>query len=223
MKRLDGLGSPLYALIWSRKVTPSGHLYYRLAASALRTSGNASTGWPTPVAQPANGTPEAFLQRKRDSMARGSQSMGVCLSDIAMVAQLTGWPTPQVADDNNSRATDPQAYAERRMARKNKCSNLAQTAQALAGWPTPVVNDSRGSDYAYSRGDHDKPVLKLPGAARLTASGRMLTGSGAATSGGGQLNPAHSRWLMGFPPAWDDCAVTAMQSLPRLRKPSSKR
>lgn len=35
------------------------------------------------------------------------------------------------------------------------------------GWPSPVVNDSLGSNYAYSRGDHSKPVLKLGGAAAM--------------------------------------------------------
>jgi hypothetical protein len=50
----------------------------------------------------------------------------------------------------------------------------------------------------------------------------MLIGSSAAMESGGQLNPAHPRWLMGLPPVWDDCAVMAMQSLPKQRKRSSK-
>jgi hypothetical protein len=48
-----------------------------------------AAGWATPVVQHAAGTPERFLERKRESMARGSQSMGVCLSDLAM--QVQAW------------------------------------------------------------------------------------------------------------------------------------
>lgn len=112
---------------------------------------------------------------------------------------FAGWPTPQCADDNNSRmpAERTLAFAEQRLTRKNKCSNLAQTAQGtLQGWET--------------------------GPARLTASGEMLTGSDAGMESGGQLNPAHSRWLMGLPPEWDDCAATVTPSSRRKPKPSSK-
>jgi hypothetical protein len=46
-------------------------------------------GWATPLTNHANGEPEAFLERKRRSMANGSQSMGVCLSDLNM--QVQAW------------------------------------------------------------------------------------------------------------------------------------
>lgn len=53
---------------------------------------------------------------------------------------------------------------------------------------------------------------------RLLASGVILTGSDAKMENSGQLNPAHPRWLMGYPKEWDEAAFKAWQSNPRQRK-----
>jgi hypothetical protein len=99
----------------------------------------------------------------------------------------------------------------------------------MASWTTPMANDATGSTHCYGPKNPDGKrtvFLKLPGQVnlvqplRLTASGETLTGSCAETEDGGQLNPAHSRWLMGLPPEWDDCVPTATPSLRRSRKSS---
>jgi len=52
---------------------------------------------------------------------------------------------------------------------------------------------------------------------------KITTGSSEPTEKRGALNPEFVCWLMGFPPAWVSCGVSAMQSIRDQRRSSSKR
>jgi hypothetical protein len=93
--------------------------------------------WPTAVADPANGTPEAFLRRKRESVARGS-SMGICLTDLQMVA--VGWPSPNAQDGH--RGQTPFGYEGH-----NGGENIHTAAINFPPdpWGTPRAADVKGT------------------------------------------------------------------------------
>jgi hypothetical protein len=112
---------------------------------------------------------------------------------------LAGWPTPTT--------TDSMRMPSENYATPNITLNHAAV---LAGWQAPCVDGfrKRRGDGSNESGSQEL-VTNVDQPARLTASGEMLTGSHAGMESGGQLSSSHSRWLMGLPRAWDECAPTS--------------
>lgn len=216
--RTASLGSTLYKLTWKQRTTPSHRSICALRASVLRTSGkgSSSSGWPT-----------ASTRDSKGGYQGGRIRNGKISTDtLDVAAQLAGWSTPHARSGAGGEYSDP-AKAIARFLNKDRNNDLNEGVH-LAGWPTTTSRDGASSRNIASATRN--PGLTLTqavdlvadGPARLTASGQLQTGSAAKMPSGGQLNPAHSRWLMGLPPEWDACAPTATPSLRKSQKASSK-
>lgn len=185
-------GSTLYNLTWKRRDTPSQLSIFALRASVRRTSGNASSGWPTPTANawkhPSNAGREGGLNLQTavalsgwttpaaSDGTRGGTGItpGMSGSSLAQLSKMAGWPPP----DNDSR--------ERR----------------LSGWQDSqqeVVNGSSGcggTDSRLAYADNEQRPLTLPARGHEVISRQWNKNSEALAGSGSDSNasPVNSFW-----------------------------
>lgn len=114
---------------------------------------------------------------------------------LGRVAWLVGWSSPTSNNGTGPGTSGRQGGA-----------NL----QTMAGWASPTAQD-------HSRGVAP-PRPQDTGIPLTQQVGMIVSGSTAGTGSGGQLNPAHSRWLMGYPVEWDACAPTVTPSSRKSRQ-----
>lgn len=247
-QQFGSAGSMIYSIRWKDAATPAGRQYCQLVASARRISASdcssERSGWNTPTCNVFNQPETARGLRtlagqaktagwptptKTDSERGEKYNPFAPNMTLNMAAQRAGWPTPTTRDHKDGQEC-PNVPTNSLLGREVR----------LSGWHTPLARDGDKLDATppaiekrMRNGREIGTAMEArmtsaggwsehPGPIRITASGQVLTGSDAATASSGQLNPAHSRWLQGFPPEWDACAVTAMQSYPRSRRNSSR-
>lgn len=197
-QRLGTDGSMEYSQTWREKATPAGRSYWAHTASARRTSVSGCTGWPT-----------ATSRDHKD----GHEQPNVPINGLlGRVAWLAGWGSPRAGETGSCRSEEAIAKA------KEKGGSVALEDQVhLAGWASPKARDHKGNGVSVERKQRENWIRDSLD--YQCKHGLATTSSPAETGSRAALNPAHSRWLQGYPAEWCQAAIRAWRKSKRQARP----
>lgn len=164
--------------------------------------------WPTP--------------RAEDSESSGMRHGRGVADTMTAVSSLASWATPTAVENIGDLAKKDARRHRMKEKWKGVSGNgfgqsISEQAQ-MAHWITPQTHDvrTRGNTMA----DHHHAPHDLSNQA-LLASGTTPNGLPAQTESPGQLDPDHSRWVMGYPVEHLSCAPTETPSFLKSQRNSS--
>lgn len=200
-QQLNTDGSILFKMTWKSMATPAHRRYCLLRALAHRTSDTGFIGggsWPAPV----------------NTEEKGNRTWNKTGQNHLLAHVIKGMATPRVF---NWKEKPSMEYLTGRKDGKLRDDTLVNQAMLINNWRTPTVSDAEGGipKAAYERNLKDYRSTLKNSYLAISTFGAVPSGGLGKMEKSAQLNPGLSRWLMGFPPEWDVCAVMAMQSFPK--------
>jgi hypothetical protein len=225
-QRLDTVGSIEYAQTWKEKVTPSGQLYWahtaRQRPEKTESDYNYYNLWMTRLAHlsqinsGSGGNPAVWL-------------LGLIMNQAHPTSgsECFGYATPSTRDHKDTGDLEKSKF---RKDGKERNDTIPRQV-AMAGYPSPTVANAIQGVYKLEKRQQDgsrQSVLNnvtalVDGITPKSADPQMDFGTIttcflSSTEKRGVLNPAHSRWLMGYPVAWCQAAILASRTLKQRRK-----
>ena len=134
----------------------------------------------------------------------------------------SGWPTPNTPSGGRSVSIEAMSSTGRTTDGRKHTVSLEHVSK-FVGWPTTSARDEKnGQSNLFEQNSRPLSEVAMLALQSEDIGTTVMLSTAGTGSTAGSLNPAFSRWLQGYPEAWDVAAILAHRSI-RMTRPKRGR